>query len=197
MPPAAPVVVETSKPVVAVQPVPEAKPVSAPVVETKTVPAAVEPPPVKTVIRINAGSSSALTNSNGEVWMADTGFDGGDSVERTATLQIANTDNPAIYRTEHHSMKGFSMKVPNGKYAVKLHFAETFHGVTGAGERVFSFNVEGQEFNDFDVFKKAGGGNRAYIETVNVDVQDGKLDITFKAGVQNPEINGIEIVSGF
>jgi hypothetical protein len=58
---------------------------------------------------------------------------------------------------------------------------------------VFSFNVEGQEFRDFDVWVKAGGGQRAYIETVNVTVTDGKLDITFEPNVDNPEINGIEI----
>ena len=37
---------------------------------------------------------------------------------------------------------------------------------------------------------------RAYIETVNVDVTNGKLDITFTPKVQNPEINGIEIIPG-
>jgi hypothetical protein len=37
---------------------------------------------------------------------------------------------------------------------------------------------------------------RAYIETVNVEVTDGKLDITFTPNVQNPEINGIEIIPG-
>ena len=51
------------------------------------------------------------------------------------------------------------------------------------------------EFKDFDVWVKAGGAQRAYVETVdNVDVTDGKLVITFTANVQSPEINGIEII---
>ncbi|MGA2854022.1 MAG: malectin domain-containing carbohydrate-binding protein, partial [Verrucomicrobiota bacterium] len=57
-----------------------------------------------------------------------------------------------------------------------------------------SFNVEGHEFKDFDVWAKAGGFLRAYIETVNVVITDGKLDITFTPNVENPEINGIEIL---
>jgi hypothetical protein len=77
---------------------------------------------------------------------------------------------------------------------VKLHFAETFDGITGPGERVFSFNVEGREFKDFDVWVKAGGPRRAYVETVNVDIADGKLALTFESDVDNAEINGIEII---
>jgi hypothetical protein len=79
---------------------------------------------------------------------------------------------------------------------VKLHFAETFEEIKGPGQRVFSFNVQGQEFKDFDVFAKAGGAQRAYIESVNVDVTNGKLDITFASNIQSPEINGIEIIPG-
>ena len=118
-------------------------------------------------------------------------------------MPIANTKSPELYRTEHYGMTAFSYPVPNGKYIVKLHFAETFDGITAAGERVFSFNVEGKEFKDFDVFVKAGGSQRAYIETVPVEVADGKLDdqfvvdvfdITFTSNIENPEINGIEIL---
>ena len=32
------------------------------------------------------------------------------------------------------------------------------------------------------------------VETVNVEVNDGKLDIIFTSQVENPEINGIEII---
>jgi hypothetical protein len=34
----------------------------------------------------------------------------------------------------------------------------------------------------------------AYIETVPVEVTNGKVDITFTPNVENPEINGIEIL---
>jgi hypothetical protein len=91
-------------------------------------------------------------------------------------------------------MSAFSLKVPNGRYTVKLHFAETYEGISGVGERVFSFNVEGKEFKDFDVTAKAGGVLRAYVETVEVEIKDGKLDITFTSKIENPEINALEII---
>jgi len=157
-------------------------------------PAAVNPTSVQTAIRIDAGAAAAYTNSVGEVWLADQGFADGDTTERSSDLQIANTKDPAIYRSEHYGMTSFSCKLPDGKYTVKLHFAETYEEITGPGQRVFSFNVGGQEFKAFDVFVKAGGANRAYVETANANVTDGKLDITFTSDVQSPEINGIEII---
>ena len=91
-------------------------------------------------------------------------------------------------------MDSFSWPVPNGKYVVNLHFAETFDGISGPGERVFSFNVQGQEFKDFDVWAKAGGGLRAYVERVNAEVTNGVPKITFTPKVENPQINAIEII---
>jgi len=91
-------------------------------------------------------------------------------------------------------MDSFSCEVPNGKYIANLHFAETFEGITGEGQRVFSFNVQGHEFKDFDVWKKAGGPNRAYIVTVPVEVTGGKFKITFTSNIENPQINAIEII---
>ena len=77
---------------------------------------------------------------------------------------------------------------------MKLHFAETFEGITGPGERVFSFNVQGKEFKDFDPWVKAGGFLKAYIETVPVEVTDGKIKVTFTPKVENPQICAIEII---
>jgi hypothetical protein len=144
-------------------------------------------------IRIKAGVSEPLKDETGVVWEADRGFADGDTVER-GDIAIANTKTPSLYRTEHYGMSKFSVPVPNGKYTVKLHFAETFEDITEKGQRVFSFAVGGKEFKDFDVFVKAGGSNRAYIESVPVEVKDGKIEITFTANVENPEINAIEIV---
>jgi hypothetical protein len=91
-------------------------------------------------------------------------------------------------------MSSFSQPLPNGRYGVKLHFAETSPNVTGPGGRLFSFDVEGREFREFDVWEKAGGPRRAYIKTVNVDIADGQLDITFEPIADSPELNGIEIM---
>ena len=170
--------------------------VAAPVAAAPAAPAVAAPAAPVAAIRIDAGSTAPYTDSNGNVWLPDQGFADGDTVDRGNDVQIANTKDPAIYRTERYGMSEFSYKLPNGKYIVKLHFAETYENITGSGQRVFSFNVAGQEFKDFDVWAKAGGAKRAYIETVNVDITDGKLDISFTSNADLPEINGIEIIPG-
>jgi alpha-L-arabinofuranosidase len=145
------------------------------------------------IIRIKAGSSAPFTDSSGNVWQAEQGFSGGDTIERS-DLAIANTKDAGLFRSEHYSMDSFSTKVPNGKYVAKLYFAETYEGITGPGGRVFSFNVQGHEFKNFDVWMKAGGPNRAYVEIVPVEVTDGTFKITFTANIENPQINAIEII---
>jgi len=146
------------------------------------------------IIRIKAGSSVPFTDSSGHVWQPEAGFSGGDVIERDATTAIANTKDPGLFLSEHYSMDSFSCSVPNGRYLAKLYFAETFEGVSGPGDRVFSFNVQGHDFKDFDIWQKAGGANHAYIETVPVEVTNGKFHITFTPKIENPEINAIELV---
>jgi hypothetical protein len=181
---AAPAVTSTNPPVAAA--------VAAPVVEQPQTPAPVAAKP----IRIRAGVSAAFTDSSGNAWLPDQGFADGETVERS-DVAIQNTKDAGLYQTERYGMTSFTWPLPNGKYTVKLHFAETYEGITQAGERVFTFNVQGREFKDFDVFAKAGGGLRAYVEPVPVEITDGKLLITFTPQVENPEINGIEIIPGW
>lgn len=107
---------------------------------------------------------------------------------------VTGTDDPTLYVSEHWGMTGFNQKLPNGKYQVNLHFAETYQGISAAGQRVFSFTVQGKEFKDFDPFQKAGGLRKAYVESVPVEITDGELKITFKQQVENPAIKAIEIL---
>ncbi len=107
---------------------------------------------------------------------------------------VTGTKDPGLFTSEHWGMTAFSTKTPNGKYTAKLYFAETYEGITGSGQRVFSFNVQGHEFKDFDAWSKAGGRNRAYIETVPVEVTTGEFRIGFTRQVENPAIKAIEII---
>jgi hypothetical protein len=152
----------------------------------------------KGIIRIKAGVDKPFKDSKGNIWLPDVptkdgGFDGGETIERP-DLEIANTKEPGIYRAERYSMDSFSWKLPNGKYVVKLHFAETYDGIGGPGDRVFAFKVQNKDFKDFDVWKKSGGMQKAYIETIPVEITDGKLKITFTPIQQNPQINAVEII---
>src|ERR1700690_568182 len=177
-------------PVAAAAPAAPAAPAVVAAPAAPAAPAASTPAPP---VRIKAGLSTSITDSDGNVWLPDQGFADGETAERP-DVQVTNTKSPAIYQSERYSMTAFTYPVPNGKYIVKLHFAETYDGISGPGERVFSFKVGDQEFKDFDVFVKAGGAKAAYVETVNLEVTDGKVNVTFTPNVENPEINGIEIL---
>ena len=120
------------------------------------------------------------------------GRPGGNSGSSAPT--IAGTRDAGLFTSEHFSMSAFSCKIPNGKYLAKLYFAETYEGITGAGQRVFSFSVQGRQVKDFDVWAKAGGPRRAYIETVPVEVTNGEFRIVFTPKVENPAIKAIEII---
>ncbi|MCX8108896.1 MAG: malectin domain-containing carbohydrate-binding protein, partial [Verrucomicrobiae bacterium] len=109
-------------------------------------------------------------------------------------ITVAGTQDPGLFMSEHFGMRSFSYKLPNGTYIAKLYFAEMYEGITGPGQRVFSFNVQGREFKDFDIWVKAGGPRRAYVESVPIQVTNGEFRIVFRAQVENPTINAIEIV---
>lgn len=144
-------------------------------------------------VRIKAGVTEKMTDAEGNVWLPDQGSADGDTYEADDAA-VTNTTDAALYRTERYGMTAYSFAVPNGKYTVKLHFAEVYSGISGPGDRVFSFNVQGHDFKDFDIWAKAGGFNKAYVESVDVEVTNGKLNITFTPKVENPKINGIEIL---
>jgi len=154
-------------------------------------------------IRVACGANQPYTDKNGNVWLPDEVKAPGASltppdgmtIERTETYEVPNVAFPQIFRTERYSMSAYEFNLPNGKYTIRLHFAETFTGIYGEGERVYSFAVQGQKpEKDFDIYKEAGGPYKAIQrEYKGVEVTDGKLKITFTPNVENPAINGIEI----
>ncbi len=128
-------------------------------------PAATATPQLSLPIRIAAGATGPITDGQGNKWLADQGFADGDTIQRP-DITITNTPIPQIFHAEHYGMTSFSEPVPNGHYTVKLYFCETYEGITGPGERVFSFKVQNNpEVKDFDVWAKAGGPFIAYVVT--------------------------------
>ncbi|MBL7188451.1 MAG: malectin [Phycisphaerae bacterium] len=157
----------------------------------------------KPVYSINCGADKIYVDGSGKTWLADQektdtvdwGVIGGETVLRE-TVEIPGTRAPKVYLNECYSMAGYLFKLPPGKYTVRLHFAETYDGVTAAGERVFDISINGKvALKDFDVFKAAGGAFKPVIKEIKgIEVSD-KLAIDFTTNIQNPEINGIEILA--
>ena len=76
---------------------------------------------------------------------------------------------------------------------MKLHFCETFEGISGPGERVFTFEVEGKTFKDFDVWAKAGGGARLRRDRAGGNHRR-PVGHQIHSASGKPQINGIEII---
>jgi len=155
------------------------------------------------VLRVNCAATEAYTDAAGSMWLADQSMTGdntwgatdGEIVDR-GELGMETTA-PRVYETERYSMSGYTFTLAPGSYTVRLHFAETYDGITGAGERVFDVTINGETvLKDFDVYKEAGGSEKPVVKVLRgMQPTEGKITIGFVANIQNPEINGIEILS--
>ena len=83
-----------------------------------------------------------------------------------------------------------------GTYTVNLFMANGFPGTSGAGQRVFDIEIEGQDaFTGVDLVALLGhqvGG----MFTWSGQVTDGTLDIDWLHVTENPLINAIEVIGG-
>ncbi len=153
------------------------------------------------VARIDAGSSREDELAG---WSDDSGFFGGRAQSATGTVDIAGTDEDALYRTERRARRNrfrYEIPVPTaGLYTVRLHFAELRWGAPGGGPggpgcRVFSVNAEGgpAELVDYDI-NATVGPLTAVVEEFAVEVSDLVLNLNFRARVDRPTVAAIEVI---
>jgi endoglucanase len=152
-------------------------------------------------VYILAGYSENKTIA-GTNWLAgDKFFPDGQTIERPdITIATSTNTGPAvIYQAERYSMTKFTYApVANGDYTIKLHFCETFEGITDKGQRVFGYAVKGDgpPVKNFDVFATAGGALKPVVKTVPIMVTNKTIEVEFTPQEENPQINAIEILSG-
>ena len=80
----------------------------------------------------------------------------------------------------------------SGVYAVRLLMSEGFF--TQAGSREFDVSIENQLFlDDIDLVSTLGAGVGGVFEWIG-QVTDGTIDIDFQRVIENPQINGVEII---
>jgi hypothetical protein len=153
------------------------------------------------VVRIACGATAAYTDHAGDVWAADTDFDGGMTNTNSPLITISNTMDGALYNAQRYGAGAggavvsfaYAIPVPNGSYTVTLKFAETYRNATG--QRVFDVSINGEKkLTAFDIIKAAGGANIANDQSFDVDVTGGALNVQFDpAGGDGPKINAIQI----
>lgn len=150
-------------------------------------------------MRVNAGSSSAYTDAQGRLWLADQQYVEGNwgygaGAGWSTGDPIAGTEDDPLYQTVHwgYGSWGYKFDVPNGDYSVELRFVEPYF--TEAGKRVFDVQLEGETvLADLDVYTVVGH-DVAYDRTFDVTVTDGQLNVDFVSKVDNADIGAIQVV---
>ena len=130
---------------------------------------------------------------DGLTWQADQFFSRSSVYKNVKPIEATTSD--ALFQSERYGSRfSYSIPVAPGVYRVKLHFAEIYF--SSAGARVFNIDVEngqGRLYN-FDIVSEVGA-KCALVKTINdIYVNDGTLDIDFKALVNNGKISAIEII---
>jgi malectin (di-glucose binding ER protein) len=151
----------------------------------------------QTAIRVNA-AGPAYTDSKGQAWGADFGFNNGNISACAPNSTVTGTSDPFLFKSARYGGTitpelQYTFAVPNGSYTVNLYFAETCPYI-GAGTRVFDVQLQGATvFSALDIAKIAGA-NHALIKSAAVSVNSKQLTIRFVHHIQNPILSAIEIV---
>ena len=156
-------------------------------------------------IRVNTGGGDYI-DSRGFKWLADRPYSFGEWGYITNTYtdvlivrkKIWNTSDPTIYQFQRFGQSfSYLFNVPNGKYEVTLHFAETIMDVGG----IEFFNVYIQDnpvLTSFNIFNEAGGKYKAIKKTFICRVNDNELLIHFESLTEPQQeaarVAGIEIL---
>ncbi len=150
------------------------------------------PPAVSaSAVRVDAGSwKTSTTAPDGTTYARTSGFAGG-RAGTPAKAPVTGRLGDEILRTGWVGMTAWSAPVPDGTYLVTLAMAETYW--KSAGKRVFSATAEGQPFfDDLDLYAAAGPLAELDRQIV-VTVDDGSIDLGFRASVDLPAVAAIAV----
>ncbi|MFH0735301.1 MAG: family 16 glycosylhydrolase [bacterium] len=144
--------------------------------------------------KINIGGNSVLGYLADVEFKYNTeyGYSEGTAASTSSGIQIAGTDEDEIYRAERYYLTKYDVRVPNGKYNLKLMFCENFF--TTAGSRIFDVYVQNElAKNNLDIYQEVGFRTAYNFDITNIEVKDGLLKIHLCAEISETLLNGIII----
>jgi hypothetical protein len=138
-------------------------------------------------------------DSKGQIWGSDSFFRGGRATWTTPSLH--DTSDVGLYRSQRYGNFNYLIPVTEGKFTLRLYFAETYFGVDNPGSRdnrVRSFDVHCNGvtlLKDFNPLNEAGP-DHVIIKTFHgiSPTAEGKLNLTFTPDSNLAMINAIEVV---
>lgn len=166
-------------------------------------------PPGDALYRVNCGLTAAKAEAHDidpEGWQLDresNALDEWGAIEgrvgfRPREIPFFGSPYPNVLRTERYAAKGYRFPVPNGRYTLRLHFAEAFEAHIEPGQRVYDILV-GEEivWERFDPYAAGGGTYRgSLMEVRGVEPVGGNITIGFRSHRSSASISGIEVFEG-
>ncbi|WP_089153833.1 malectin domain-containing carbohydrate-binding protein [Micromonospora sp. NBS 11-29] len=168
------------------------------------------PKPTNVLYRVNAGGSAVAATDGGPDWAADDGgnpspyHNGGNNAAGFGAVGSLDSTVPAgtpsaIYDSERYDPGGapemtWQFPVPAGtEVRVRLYLANRYDGTAATGSRVFDVALEDAVVLDDLDLSASVGHNVGTMREFTV-VSDGSVDLEFRHVVENPLVNGVEIV---
>jgi hypothetical protein len=153
-------------------------------------------PALQLPVKINIGGDQWQDYIPDQIWKEELeyGHTGGNAIALPDTLQIYNTADQEIFRSELRDISFVNVRVPEGHYHVTLMFAETEY--SSPASRIFDVYAEDQLiFNDVNIYGEAGFKKNTAVEKTITDlaVNDGVLDLFFQDVVGEPVLSGLKI----
>lgn len=160
--------------------------------------------------RVNTGGETVSSLDAGPDWVGDTSPPGsnyrntGNAAQYPSVPQVTAavpaTTPLAVYSTERWDDSGspeltYSFPVPAGTHVqVRVYLSDRCGCTTTPGSRVYSMTLDGQmAFENFDANGTAGHDVGTMLS--KDIVSDGTVDLTFLHNIENPAVNGLEIVN--
>jgi beta-galactosidase len=109
---------------------------------------------------------------------------------------IANTADPGLFKQQMWGQPGpigTWRGLGPGKITIRLYLADSYQ--TAAGQRRFDIAINGETVaRELDIFAKAGGKNRALVETFKVDAPTGKIRLSVsRVEADNATLAAVEL----
>jgi Malectin domain len=140
------------------------------------------------------------TDHQGRVWEPDRYAIGGQVIRHNAS--VSGATDPQLFVGERFGNLKYMIPVPPGKYTLTLYMSERWFGPNlggngGAGSRLFDIFCNGVAVaREFDVFKRAGGAERAVVQTFRglEPNYQGKLEISLVPDKNLAILSALEVV---
>jgi PKD repeat protein len=152
--------------------------------------------------RVNAGGGPLQSADAGPDWTDGGGNVSGGNTAGWSPVPRVDATVPsstpwAVFDSERWGEQHWSFPVPSGaQVQVRLYFANRYGGTAQPGQRVFSVGINGTTvLSSYDIVADVGNDTGTMKAFPGITAAaDGNVHVDFSPQVENPLINGIEIV---